>query len=251
MTGESEGPTATTNQPRDIPGRLGRSYVWLLRHWPTSTRRRIAVVVVGILFVLAAIPMLARLGGVVVDLGILPYAALMLLCWVGEGGLLVPIPGVRLLSFATIVQQGGNLEPALVAALAAVAMALGQSSYFTASRSGERIAQEHRGSGEAPADPAVDVEVAQVGRSRRLIASGRQRAARAGATIAHRMRSRPGRTIFALSVLPSPLTTLGTVTAASAGVPFRQFFVASLAGFLVLSAVLAFAGQAILAALGR
>ena len=50
-----------------------------------------------------------------------------------------------------------------------------------------------------------------------------------------------------MSIVPSPLTTLTTVSAAGAGVPFRTFFLAALAGFLILSSVLAFAGQAILA----
>jgi uncharacterized membrane protein len=53
-----------------------------------------------------------------------------------------------------------------------------------------------------------------------------------------------------VSLVPSPLTTFGAVAAAKDRVMFRDFFVASLAGFLVLALALVIAGQAILTALG-
>ena len=58
------------------------------------------------------------------------------------------------------------------------------------------------------------------------------------------------RTIFLVSVVPSPLTTFGTVAAAEERVEFRRFFLASLAGFLVMTGALVIAGKGILAALG-
>jgi hypothetical protein len=280
-----------------------RAYEWLLVHWPTSWRRRVAVVVVIVVFAVAALPLLARVAGVAIDLGILPYTALVILCWVGEGGLLVPIPGVRLLSWLTIVQQGANLDPVIVAVLAAVAMACGQSSYFLVVRSGSRYVIEHLNVGPLkghlpipvppaevagaavgiPAEevgvvvslPSPDEPVAAPGAADPTTASaaadpstaattadptatttadptttrgggGRDRLAGAAATISSRIRTHPRRTMFLVSVIPSPLTTLATVTAAASGVPFREFFVAAFAGFLVLSSVLAIAGQAIL-----
>ena len=120
-----------------------RAYEWVLVHWPTTWRRRIAAVVAIVVFVLAALPLVFRVAGFAVDLGILPYVALFILCWVGEGGALVPIPGVRLLSWLTIVQQGANLDPVFVAVVAAVAMACGQSTYFLVARSGSRLVEEH------------------------------------------------------------------------------------------------------------
>jgi membrane protein DedA with SNARE-associated domain len=260
-----------------------RAYEWLLVHWPTSWRRRVAIVVALVVFVLAALPLLGRVAGVAIDLGFVPYIALVILCWVGEGGLLVPIPGVRLLSWLTIIQQGANLNPVVVALLAAVAMALGQTSYFLVVRSGSRYVVEHLNVGPlkghlpipmAPVETAVaDVDIGisvpspdeptdtasgeaivvaptTVAGTASASGSGRsERLARAAASIGERMRSHPRRTMFLVSVIPSPLTTLATVTAAASGVPFRIFFAASFAGFLVMSSVLAFAGQAILAVL--
>lgn len=261
-----------------------RAYEWLLVHWPTSWRRRVAVVVVIIVFILAALPLVVRVAGVAIDLGFVPYTALVILCWVGEGGLLVPIPGVRMLSWLTIIQQGANLNPVIVAVLAAVAMACGQSSYFLVVRSGSRYVVDHLNVGPLKGHlpfPVPPVEAAVAGAeieisvpspdemadspAERVVlpagtdagaatpgtvgisGTGKERLANAAASIEGRMRSHPRRTMFLVSVIPSPLTTLATVTAAASGVPFRIFFFASFAGFLVMSSVLAFAGQAILA----
>jgi hypothetical protein len=248
--------------------RFLRAYTWVLAHWPTAVRWHIAVAVVSVVFVVAAIPMLTRIAGIAIDLGILPYLALMVLCWLGEGGALVPVPGVRMLSWIAVVQQGASLEPALVAALAAVSMAAGQTSYFAAARYGERYASGRISrfahlrmpgttaptSDVAPVDddaPTPDVEIiVEGGRSRRLMRGGRERLERAALMIETRMRSHPSGTIFAVSILPSPLTTLATLTAATVGIPFPRYFVPALAGFLVFSSVLAFAGLGLFDALG-
>ena len=240
-----------------------RADEWVLVHWPTTWRRRIAAVVAIVVFVLAALPLVFRVAGFAVDLGILPYVALFILCWVGEGGALVPIPGVRLLSWLTIVQQGANLDPVFVAVVAAVAMACGQSTYFLVARSGSRLVEEHlavgplRGRLPIPVPEPAHIETAVVGPGRWIGAMqryspwrtvcGRCRAgdrrrpsgrlAGAASTISGRLQAHPRRTIFIVSVLPSPLTTLTTVGAATVGIPFRTFFAAALAGFLVLSSV--------------
>jgi hypothetical protein len=198
-----------------------------------------------------------------------PYLALMVLCWLGMGGALVPIPGVRFLSWVTIVQQGAALEPVLVAVLAALAMALGQTSFFIAARSGEGFVRSRVGgeSGAEPGDggtasvaapaagtaPLVESPPAPVpaSGSRRWLRDGRARLAQAGTTIGHRVAAAPRRTIFLASVLPTPLTTLSTVAAASVGVSFRTFFVTAPAGFLVFSSVLAILGQSLIALLHR
>jgi hypothetical protein len=64
------------------------------------------------------------------------------------------------------------------------------------------------------------------------------------------MHTHPQSTVFALCVIPNPLTTFATVTASAAGVEFVHFFAASLAGFLVLTSALVILGQGLLQALG-
>ena len=157
-------------------------------------------------------------------------------------------------------------------------MACGQSTYFLVARSGSRLVEEHlavgplRGRLPIPVPEPAHIETAVVGtpvaddgampddaiphggpfaadavQGTGVRPSGRL--AGAASTISGRLQAHPRRTIFIVSVLPSPLTTLTTVGAATVGIPFRTFFAAALAGFLVLSSVLAFAGQAILAVL--
>ncbi len=83
-----------------------------------------------------------------------------------------------------------------------------------------------------------------------LVGWARRLMARAKDAVARLMTRHPQRTIFMVSVVPSPLTTFGTVAAAEERVEFRRFFLASLAGFVVMTAALVIAGKGILAALG-
>jgi hypothetical protein len=232
------------------PRGLTRAYTWALHHWPASARQRVAAVAAIALFAVALIPIAARVAGFVIDLGVLPYLALMVLCWLGMGGALVPIPGVRFLSWVTIVQQGGALQPLLVAVLAAVAMAVGQTSFFVAARSGEGLVRSRVGEGSdepSTAAPSAHEPTASVGGGRGFLRGGRARLARAGSSVGNRIAMAPRRTIFLASLLPTPLTTLSTVAAASVGVPFRTFFVTALAAFLVFSSILAILGQSLIA----
>lgn len=208
-----------------------------------------------------AVSWIADLVGAAIDLGVLAYLGLMVVCWVGAGGALVPIPGVRPLSWVMIVHQGAVLSPPFVALLAALAMALGQSSYFVATRTGkEHHADRHgRDAGHEPggSDPGGRDEPATVDaaaaharppsgiarRSRALLERGRE-------AVARRMQHHPQRIIFLLSLVPNPLTTFATVTAAATNVPFTRFFAASFAGFLALTIALVIAGQGALLALG-
>ena len=80
------------------------------------------------------------------DLDLLAYAGLFIACWVGAGGAIVPIPGVRLVSWLMIVQQGAALDPIVTALVAASAMVLGQTSYFLAARAAaNRVGQRNVG----------------------------------------------------------------------------------------------------------
>ena len=55
-------------------------------------------------------------------------------------------------------------------------------------------------------------------------------------------------TVFVVSALPTPLTTLTTTTAALEGMSYLRFLPASFVGFLVLCAVLVLFGQGLLLA---
>jgi len=246
--------------PGPVPGSgvLVQAHAWVLEHWPTSVRRRIGVTVAVVAGVALVASNIARLVGAAVDAGMLAYLGLLGVCWVGAGGALVPVPGVRPLSWVLIVHQSTVLAAPVVVVVAALAMALGQSSYFVAVQLEAHRRQAGRGRRSdrhlrlpvGDEDPAADASDGVgsrspnriVARSRALLESGRK-------AIARRMATHPQRILFLLCVLPNPLTTFATVSAAASGVPFGRFFAASLAGFLVLATALAIAGQGILAAL--
>ena len=65
-----------------------------------------------------------------------PYLGLAAACWVGAGGVLVPVPGVRPLSWVMVVHQSVALDPLVVTGLSALAMAFGQTSLFIAAEYG-------------------------------------------------------------------------------------------------------------------
>ncbi len=241
--------------------RLARAHGWVLDHWPTTVRRRIAVVVVVVAVGLVAVSWLDRLVGAAIDLGLLAYVGLMVVCWVGAGGALVPVPGVRPLSWVMVVHQGAVLSPPLVVMATAIAMALGQSSYFIAVRTETRrqaAGSGHRWHGRGGGARGDAAPVSSDGEARHektsavngLVARSRELLARGRSVVERRMTDHPRRIIFLLCVVPNPLTTFATVTAASTGVSFSRFFAASLGGFLVLAIALVVAGQGILAALG-
>lgn len=261
--------TGPTDEPASIaqaasideptPGMVDRAHTWVLDRWPTTVRRRIAVVAVLVAVGLVAISTLARVVGFAIDAGVLAYIGVMVVCWVGAGGALVPVPGARPLSWVMIVQQSTILAAPIVALAAAVAMALGQSSYFLATRIGERRRLEghgHHRHGGAERSKLDDAGTLPDGATpgakppNRIVARSRAMLVRGQAAVTRRMATHPQRIIFALSVVPNPLTTFATVSAATVGLSFVRFLTASLAGFLVLTIALAVAGQGILVALG-
>ncbi len=246
------------------PGPVERAHLWAVRHWPKTLRNRVAVVALAVIALgFVVIATFGRLVNLAVSLDLLAYVGLMVFCWVGAGGALVPIPGVRELSWIMVVNQGAALDPVLVALLAALAMGLGQSSYFLATREGVHHVAGHRGrhahadgaagppsgdvagGGEPPSAAPARVRPWSgiVARSRTLLERGKD-------AVTRLMHVHPQRTIFILSVVPNPLTTFATVTAAALGVRYPRFFAASLAGFILLTSILVIAGQGIIAALG-
>ena len=116
----------------------------LAARWPTSRRRQVVTIVALMAIILATFLASSRLLRFVFQgLDILAYVALFVACWIGAGGGLVPIPGVRVVSWLMIIQQGAALDPVIVAVVAAFAMVLGQTSYFLATRATQHRIAEH------------------------------------------------------------------------------------------------------------
>jgi len=245
MTEPLASPMPPTGEDPDLPrGLVMRIEAWVLDHWPASVRQRLGIlgIVLGLFFV--AIPLTTRfVAGYVLNLDLLAYLGLVITCWIGAGGALVPVPGARPLSWLMIVNQGALLDPVAVAIVSALAMALGQSSYFLATRAGKRRVDEH-------GHPATHIHDAPpASRSRRAVARSKELLARGRERIQRRMADHPRQTIFMVAVIPSPLTTFATVTASATGIPFRRFITASLAGFLVLTTVLVLIGRGLFEAI--
>jgi hypothetical protein len=244
---------AAVQQHDDVPDGFARAHRWVLDHWPTSLRQRLAVTAVLIAIALVAIAGIARLVGTTAEIGLLAYVGVMVVCWVGAGGALVPVPGTRPLSWVLIVQQSTVVDPLIVALTAACAMALGQTSFFVATRLESRRhgapgghhlhLPGHATQSEAPGTRPTPNPNPAVTWSRKLLAKGK-------AGVEARMTGHPQRIVFLLCILPNPLTTFATVSAAATGVPFSRFFGASLAGFLVLCLTLVIMGQGLLVLLG-
>jgi len=164
----------------------------------------------------------------------------------------VPVPGVRAMSWLMIMQQGAALNPYVVAAVGAGAMVIGRTSYFVATRA--RARRSGAMSESTPTDEAPEEELAaesedepasaspeEMGRRQRYMASATRR-------IQRQIHEHGMATVFVVSALPSPMTTLTTTAAASSGMSYVRFFAAAFSGFLLLSAILAGVGQALLQA---
>ncbi|MFN8620726.1 MAG: hypothetical protein U0869_08300 [Chloroflexota bacterium] len=123
---------------------------WVLEHWPREARRQVAIVLaVTAIFVGTALASAHLLRWIHEWLDLFAYLGLFITCWIGAGGLLVPIPGVRWVGLLMIVQQGATLEPGITAIVAASAMLLGQTSWFLAARAATSAAAKRRAAGEA------------------------------------------------------------------------------------------------------
>jgi membrane protein DedA with SNARE-associated domain len=214
----------------------------------------VAIVMAVVAIVVATFIASSRLLRFVFDyLDVVAYLGLFVACWIGAGGAVVPIPGVRAMSWLMIMQQGAALNPYVVALVGSAAMVLGQTSYFVATRArtrrvnskSESPAEEERMPAEAEElapMPAVESDLSpaeEPGRRARYMAAATQR-------IQHQIREHGMATVFVVSALPSPMTTLTTTAAASSGMGYGRFFVAAFSGFLLLSAILAGVGQALL-----
>jgi uncharacterized membrane protein YdjX (TVP38/TMEM64 family) len=217
--------------------------------WSTTTRRRVALVVAIVAIVVATVIASSRLLLFVFDtLDLLAYLGLFIACWIGAGGLIVPVPGVRAISWVMVVQQGAALEPVEVALVAASAMVLGQTSYFLAARTAARRLATGRDKADvvdetvdgASADATED-DVATSRRARYVAAAKRR--------VESQIHEHGMLTVYVTSALPTPATTLATTAAATTGMRYWRFFLASFGGFLTISTVLVLIGLGVLAAI--
>jgi membrane protein DedA with SNARE-associated domain len=247
----AEGPApAEGPQPADGPApdrnRFVKAYAWVLHRWPESTRRRAALVVAFVALLVGTFIASARLLELVFDdLDNLAYVGLFVTCWIGAGGALVPIPGVRVVSLIMIVQQAAALDPLITIAVAASAMTLGQLSWYAAARAGAARTGAARTGGttdSAPAaGPAAAPPSAPTGRRAALAA----RSQRAAARVATDLRAHDVVTVFAASAVPTPLSSIAASSAGALRIPLARYLLASFAGRITLCAVLAVFGQAI------
>jgi hypothetical protein len=137
-------------------------------------------------------------------------------------------------------------------------MVLGQTSYFVAARAASRRvagrpdtstegALDANGE-ESPIDAVsagADTEpetAVESSRRARYMAAARNR-------VESQIHERGMLTVYLTSALPTPVTTLATTAAATAGMSYWRFLVASFGGFLTLAVVLVLIGLGLLAAI--
>jgi membrane protein DedA with SNARE-associated domain len=212
----------------DPPRHLLRLHAWLEARFSERTRHRLGIVVgfgaaiLGTLIVLVIKP-----------LGLdIPWAAwigLFLANWIGNGGILVPIPGLRFVGWTMAAHQGAEGPTILVGLVAGLAMALGQTSfYLTAAAGSDRLGGKGK----------------KKERSGRLVETMQQ----AKAMVEKFLQDHGIPTIFTLSLVPNPFMTFASITAASMGMGFREFLAANFLGHVVLGLILALFGQWLLGA---
>lgn len=208
----------------DAPKWLVRYHARVDERVSVRTRRRLGIAVgfgaaiAGTLVVLVIKP----LG---LDISWAAWIGLFLANWVGNGGILVPIPGLRFVGWTMAAHQGAEGPTILVGLVAGFAMALGQTSFYLTAAAG----------------------------SDRFSGKGKDRSG----NLAELMRKVKDRvsdfverhgfpTIFTLSTVPNPLTTFATITAGTMGMGFRTFLVANFAGHVILGLILALFGRSLL-----
>jgi membrane protein DedA with SNARE-associated domain len=187
-----------------------------------QTRRRLGLIVgfgAAIVGTLIALDLLKSLAP---SIGLGAWIGLFLANWIGNGGLLVPIPGLRLVGWTMVVHQGADGPTLLVGLVAGVAMALGQTSFYLTAAGGS--AHLHGSKDSDPSGQIADVMRRAKERTEDFV-------------------QRHGfPTIFTLSLLPNPLTTFASITAGSLGMGFRGFLVANFLGHVTLGFILAMSG---------
>ena len=194
---------------------------------PTHTRHRLGLVLgfgAAIAGSLIAVGLTRQLG---LDIPWGAWIGLFVANWVGNGGILVPIPGLRFIGWTMAVQQGAQGAAIPVGLIAGFAMALGQTTYYLSASAGSRHLH-HQADPDKETSPRFPRVAGLMQRTEERIES--------------LLRDYGVPTIFSLSALPNPFTTFASITAGSMGMGFRRFLIANFAGHVVLGLILAIFG---------
>lgn len=213
---------------------------WIQERWPSRTRQRVAIAIAFTAIVIGAFMASTRFLRIAFpNFELIAYASLFVTCWIGAGGAIVPVPGVRLVSWLLIVQQGAALEPIAVAGVAAMAMVAGQSSIFFAARAAATRVRERTAGADSEVEPVgsspPEADAEPSGRAAYI--------ARAERRVKFQINRHGFVTVLAVCALPTPLTTITTTAAASGGMGYARWFLAAFSGYLVLSSILVLVGQ--------
>lgn len=222
--------------PEDrVPGLVQRVHTNWLSLVATAGPNRLALLMALMGVAAATIFLSAQLLRLLLDITDLgSYVGLFVVNWVANGGLLVPIPGLRVVGWLLIISQGAALDPAIAGIVGGIAMALGQTSYYIAGDAGRQRASTH--ATDVPG-PSRHARLARMSASPRLQhAKGR---------ITELIGQHGFATITLLSLIPSPLTAFACGTAGAMGMGFRRFVLASLLGRIALGLLLAYLGSSL------
>ena len=132
-----------------VPRIMLRGQAWLQGWFSNESRLLMGVVVVTVAVVAAiAVSSLRFVQVAFGSLDIFVVLTLFLVNWLGNGGVLVPIPGARFIGLLMVFQQAVMLPSWEVLLVAGAAMGLGQLSYYVA---GARTAQSYADGDDASA----------------------------------------------------------------------------------------------------
>lgn len=133
-----------------VPAVILRGQAWLHSWFSNESRVLLGVVIVVVALVGAIVVSSLRFVQVAIEsLDIFVVVTLFLVNWLGNGGVLVPIPGARFIGLLMVFQQAVILPPWEVFLVAGAAMGLGQLSYYVA---GARTAQSYAEGDQAGAE---------------------------------------------------------------------------------------------------
>lgn len=133
-----------------VPRFMLRTQAWLQGWFTNESRLLMGVVVVAVAVMSAVTVSSLRFVRVAFEsLDLFVVLTLFLVNWLGNGGVLVPIPGARFIGLLMIFQQAVILPSLEVFLVAGAAMGLGQLSYYVA---GARTAQSYAEGDDAGAE---------------------------------------------------------------------------------------------------
>lgn len=200
-------------------------------------RLRFGLIILGLTVVAALALSGTRLLQILIDaLDIFAFVGLFLVNWIGNGGVLVPVPGARFIGLLMIFQHAVILPSWEVFAVSGLAMGLGLLSYYIA---GARTARAYQSGETEEADAlAADSGLSSDPAQGRLKRSTEQAMGRARPTI-----ERHGTWgMFGLCFAPTPLGTAAAFLGGVMGFGFARYLLASFAAKYLLAGIIVVAG---------